>query len=543
MAPAELEARTPTPDPAVAVESVLEVRQLLNGVIRVCDVVFGTTTILLAGFATWLWLAAAAHALTVVTLWLMPVFNVAWSVVTRRRDRVNVDLVRGLICLPITTFLYVAEDGVLNRLWIPALIMIVGIGLTVGVASRSAVLSCAVTLGYAGALFVAAAVRFGITDFATVNDVFAILLTGCVIAVVANQLGRMVAEARRQRDAAREQQDRAESVLVQLTQRSGELTTAIDSLHSEIETRTRFEVELRHAQKLESVGRLAAGVAHEINTPVQFVSDSVQFVRAGVTELFGVVTKLEAIERAVLAGGPPLALAAQAAEAAVDAELPYLLEHIPIALDRALDGLDRVTRIVRSMKEFAHPDSKIMTVADLNHAVESTLTIARNEYKYVADLETELGDLPPVRCYLGELNQAVLNIVVNAAHAISDVVAGTDRKGRICVQTRRDGDDVVIAISDTGGGIPEAARDHIFDPFFTTKEVGKGTGQGLAIAHSVVVDKHHGQLGFQTELGKGTTFVIRLPIDQPAPHSGGAVARGQAPIVDGGRRAAGSSAA
>jgi signal transduction histidine kinase len=196
-----------------------------------------------------------------------------------------------------------------------------------------------------------------------------------------------------------------------------------------------------------------------------------------------------------------------------DLDLPYLLEQIPKALDRSLEGTNRVATIVRAMKEFAHPDQSEKAAVDLNRCIASTLTIARNEYKYVAELQTDFGELPPVVCNAGEINQAVLNIVVNAAHAIADIVAGTQSKGVIRVATRQETDEAVIEISDTGGGIPESVRDRIFDPFFTTKEVGRGTGQGLAIAHAVVVDKHGGRLEFQTETGRGTTFFIRLALD------------------------------
>ena len=189
---------------------------------------------------------------------------------------------------------------------------------------------------------------------------------------------------------------------------------------------------------------------------------------------------------------------------------------MPKAIHRALDGLDRVATIVRSMKSFAHPDSTEMTTVDLNAAIESTLIIARTEYKYVADVETELGVLPPVHCFAGDINQVVLNIVVNAAHAIGDVVKGTENRGKITVRTKRDGEHVVVTIADTGTGIPDAIREKIFDPVFTTKEVGKGTGQGLAIARGVVVDKHGGTIAVESETGKGTTFHLRLPIDGPS---------------------------
>jgi signal transduction histidine kinase len=475
-----------------------QVRDLMASVVRACDVVFGSICMTLAAVATWLHVVGQVHLSTVLALWAMPAFNAIWSGLTRRLlDRKWADLTRGLVCLPLASFLYVSEQGVLKELWTPALCMSVGIGLCLGVSSRRGWLGCLITLCYGGGLLGATVIQYGTCAFETISDALGISLTGCVISLVSNMLGRVLTEARLQRDAAGAQKDRAEAALLQLTQRSLQLTTAIETLHVEMATRMRVEIQLRHAQKLESVGRLAAGVAHEINTPVQFVSDSLQFVRAGVTELFGLV------------GAAPPAEATEATEAT---DLPYLQEHLPKALDRAVDGLDRVAAIVRSMKEFAHPESKDMTSADLNRAIASTLMIARNEYKYVAELETDFGDLPLVLCHLGELNQAVLNVVVNAAHAINDVVQGTDTMGKLRVKTCRDGDEVVIAITDTGGGIPEAARDHIFDPFFTTKTVGRGTGQGLAIARSVIVDKHHGRLEFETALGQGTTFYISLPI-------------------------------
>ncbi|TAJ16789.1 MAG: PAS domain-containing sensor histidine kinase [Planctomycetota bacterium] len=286
----------------------------------------------------------------------------------------------------------------------------------------------------------------------------------------------------------------------------------------DITERRRIEFELQQAQKLESVGRLASGVAHEINTPVQFVSDSVHFLRDAAQDLFGLLEKQRALSQAVAEGraADELAEVARAvalAEQAADVE--YLVDNVPKAFERSLDGLDRVATIVRSMKAFAHPDQSEMTLVDINKAIESTLVIARNEYKYVADVRTEFGDIPLVTCHGGDINQAVLNIVVNAAHAIGDVVQGTDCRGLIRVLTRCDGECVEIAISDTGAGIPEDVRARIFDPFFTTKPLGKGTGQGLAIARSVVVDKHKGEIRVDTEAGKGTTFTLRVPVHPP----------------------------
>ena len=279
----------------------------------------------------------------------------------------------------------------------------------------------------------------------------------------------------------------------------------------DVSVERRLEAERGQAQKLESVGRLASGIAHEINTPLQFVGDSLHFLRGAISDLLGVLSHY----RVAREGG---SLAPEACGAILEAEeaadIDYLVEQLPKAMDRAADGLERVSTLVRGLKEFAHPDLKDKALADINHELATTLTIARNEYKLVADVETSFGELPKVSCVAGELNQAFLNLIVNAAHAVADVVRGTEEHGRIRVETWHDDGAVFVAIGDTGGGIPEAIRDRIFDPFFTTKEVGRGTGQGLAIARSVVVDKHGGSLTFETELGRGTTFTVRLPVKQ-----------------------------
>lgn len=286
------------------------------------------------------------------------------------------------------------------------------------------------------------------------------------------------------------------------------------------EMQKHLELELRQAQKLESVGRLASGVAHEINTPVQFVNDSCHYVRNSLQDLAGVLLLYRGTLQQLAAGKcEPQAALAKLAAAEAAADLDYALESMPAAMDRALEGLQRVADIVRSMKEFAHPSSKEKAYADINKAILGTITIARNEYKYVADVKTELDDIPEVCCYLSDLNQVILNILVNAAHAIEDAHGGNDNRGLITVRTRREGDSVEISIADTGGGIPDAIRDKIFDPFFTTKEVGRGTGQGLAIARSVV-DRHGGELRFDSRIGEGTTFFIRLPIE-PEPAAAG----------------------
>lgn len=277
----------------------------------------------------------------------------------------------------------------------------------------------------------------------------------------------------------------------------------------------RAATELAAAQRLAAVGTLAAGIAHEINTPVQFVNDSLHFLRDAMCDVFALVEAMGNEHLAVTGHASQVQLDAAAAatdEAIEAADLRYLHDRVPRAFERCIEGLERVATIVRSMKEFAHPAQKAMSPTDLNRAIQSTLVVARNEYKYVAELATELGELPLVTCHVNDINQVVLNIVVNAAHAIGDVVKDTGQKGTITVRTLHEDDTVVIAIADTGGGIPETIRDRIFDPFFTTKGVGRGTGQGLAIARTIINEKHAGSLTFEAKRGEGTTFFIRLPV-------------------------------
>jgi PAS domain S-box-containing protein len=299
-----------------------------------------------------------------------------------------------------------------------------------------------------------------------------------------------------------------------IAQRSGDAWVPITLFARDISVEKRLEAELRQAQKLESVGRLASGIAHEINTPMQFVGDSLYFIRESITELLSALERLGALREVVADNPQALALLDEVEQVA---DLAYLAENAPRAIDRAVDGLARVSTLVLGMKEFAHPGVKEKAPADLNRALQTTLTIARNEYKLVAEIDTAFGELPLVTCGIGEINQVFLNIIVNAAHAVSDTVRNTNSMGRIGIKTWQDNGSAFVAISDTGGGIPEAIRHRIFDPFFTTKEVGRGTGQGLAIAHSVVVDKHGGELTFATQLGHGTTFTIRLPFKPPPP--------------------------
>ncbi|HSR53162.1 MAG TPA: PAS domain S-box protein [Acidobacteriota bacterium] len=272
-----------------------------------------------------------------------------------------------------------------------------------------------------------------------------------------------------------------------------------------------LQTQLLQAQKLESIGQLAAGIAHEINTPIQYVGDNTRFLQEAFEDI---VALLKAA-----CGRPHCERCLLAAENLPDGlpqeELQFLLEEIPQSLEQTQSGLRRVSKIVQAMKEFSHP-ARECTPTDLNRAIQSTVTVARNEWKYVAELRTELDpSLPQVPCLPDEFNQVILNMIVNAAHAIREKIGEQrESKGVITIRTRREGEWALIEVRDTGCGIPEGNLGRIFDPFFTTKEVGLGTGQGLAIAHSVVVKKHKGQLTVESKQGQYTVFYIRLPFGE-----------------------------
>jgi signal transduction histidine kinase len=297
-------------------------------------------------------------------------------------------------------------------------------------------------------------------------------------------------------------------------QRTAELSHANRRLETEMGRRSQIEVELRQAQKLESVGQLASGIAHEINTPVQFVSDSCSFLESATADLISVIeayrSALSELDRD--ATSPAVTGAAgRMRDTEAEHDVAYLVEQIPLAIARALQGLQRVSAIVSAMKEFAYRDRREQAPADLNRAILSTLTVARNEYKYVAEVKTELEDLPLVTCHIGELNQVILNMVINSAHAIAEAKTAEDRPGVIVIRTRVRAMRIELEIEDNGCGIAHDALDKIFDPFYTTKEIGKGTGQGLAIARAVI-ERHAGKIEVASRVGQGTTFLIRLPV-------------------------------
>jgi PAS domain S-box-containing protein len=295
----------------------------------------------------------------------------------------------------------------------------------------------------------------------------------------------------------------------------GKTRGSVVLLGEDITRRLRLESQLIQAQKLESIGQLAAGVAHEINTPIQFVSDNVRFLQASFEDILGLIGLWDGA-----ADLPAEELARRARlfrDKAEEIDLPFVVREVPQAIAQSLSGLNQVANIVRSIKSLTHPGGGSATLLDVNKAIEGAVTVSRNEWKYLADVQLDLApDLPLIQGYPGDLNQALLNIIINAAHAIGERFGQVkDHPGRITITTIADGDMVEIRIADNGPGIPPGIRAKVFDPFFTTKEVGRGTGQGLVIAHGAVVTRHGGTLAFTTEQGEGTTFVIRLPMRQP----------------------------
>ncbi len=280
---------------------------------------------------------------------------------------------------------------------------------------------------------------------------------------------------------------------------------------ADITERNKMEVQLRESQRLEAVGRLAAGIAHEVNTPAQFVSDNTTFLK----EAFDDLLQLENVYSELLEGGSLSdEQRSRLNEARDAADREFLVDEVPQALAQSMDGIRRIADIVRAMKEFSHPGGGGQKEqVDFNRLITNAVTVAANEWKYHAEIETSLDpELPPVSCFPRELNQVVLNLLINAAHSIADAKGDSGERGKITISTAAGSESVELRLTDTGTGIPEHVRGKIFEPFFTTKEVGRGSGQGLALAYSAVVEKHGGELSFETESGVGTTFIVSLPL-------------------------------
>jgi signal transduction histidine kinase len=283
----------------------------------------------------------------------------------------------------------------------------------------------------------------------------------------------------------------------------------------------RVEKELAQAQRMEAIGHLAAGIAHEINTPTQYIGDNARFLRDAFADLDSLVNSLGELLRAVRTDSVSDELLDKMEAKYRAANLDYLAREIPLAIQQSLEGLEHVANIVGAMKEFSHPGRADKQDVDLNRVISGAIVLCRSEWKQVANVVTDFDDaLPPVCCQPTDINSVVLNLVVNAAHAIAEAThGGSDGKGVITVRTRCDRPYAEIRVEDTGVGIPGDLRDRVFDLFFTTKEVGQGTGQGLALAHAIVVDRHGGTIEFESEVGRGATFIVRLPIDgKPAAH-------------------------
>ena len=254
--------------------------------------------------------------------------------------------------------------------------------------------------------------------------------------------------------------------------------------------------EAMQSMRLASIGQLAAGIAHEINTPAQYIGDNLAYVQDGLAELTQTLA------------------AAESLDAIPQDRLAEWRDELPLAVKDCQDGIAQIARIVLSMKEFSHPGTIGSAAADINRALDNTLTVSRNAWKHVAEVERQFDpDLPMVTCHLGELNQVFINLIMNAVQAIEGKPNTDGTLGKITIQTRLDGQQVVISVADTGSGIADVIKDRIFDPFFTTKDVGKGSGQGLAICRDVVVNRHHGTITATNQPAGGAIFTIRLPLE------------------------------
>ena len=331
-------------------------------------------------------------------------------------------------------------------------------------------------------------------------------------------LGERINEEKRQR--IRIEQNLATSLEEQVQKRTLELNQALEQISGNHEELEKTYIELKSAQtqllqaeKMQSVGRLAAGIAHEINTPIQYIGTNLEFLKEGFRDGRTLVSEYDRLIKNGSCTNNFLVKEIENTRKDVDWE--YLEEEIPLAIQQSQDGIDQISSIVLAMKAFSHPGSSEKELAEINQLIRTTVTVSRNEWKNIAKLKLNLAEnISQVPCQPNEINQAILNLLINAAHAIvhKQQEGENNALGLISITSRMVDEFVQITITDTGGGIPEAIRHKIFDPFFTTKEVGRGTGQGLAIAHDIIINKHGGKLAVEVEDNVGTTFTIVLPL-------------------------------
>ena len=287
------------------------------------------------------------------------------------------------------------------------------------------------------------------------------------------------------------------------------LDTKVVLVVRDVSERATLEEQLNQAQKLESIGQLAAGIAHEINTPIQYVNDNMRTISEYLVDIESLSNGYQQLLTQLEAQNVLSEQVATIRKLEQECDLEFMLEDAPAAMLQSLEGITRVSEIVKAMKNFSPSGSGQVSLLDINEAISNTLIVARNEYKYIADIETNLAEIPLVECHAGELNQVFLNLIVNAAHAIEE--KGSQR-GLIRISTSvPEPGYIEVCVSDNGCGIPEEVRHKVFDPFFTTKEVGKGTGQGLNLAFQTIERKHNGRIFLDTRVGEGTQFRLKIP--------------------------------
>lgn len=359
-----------------------------------------------------------------------------------------------------------------------------------------------------------AEVYFGINNVATINMRLFDLNIDCdwpiIISNLYDSLNKNVTSNRFEVSYKRSADDKDRLLSVAITpfvEPNGTFSGYL-LLMDDITEKTHMEKRHQQSMYLESIGQLSAGIAHEINTPMQYISDNLNFLKDSFSDTAKALRtiKKHLIEKTLDEN--------KLDEIFEEADFEYLSDELPLAFSQTTEGVKRVCAIVKAMKEYSHPNSEEKVATNINNCIESTVTISKHTWKYHSEMEVDLDpELPEVMCHPGPFNEVILNIVVNAADAIRERIENNSdiHKGAIKIQTKKQPEFAEIRISDTGGGIPQKIQEKIFDPFFTTKEVGKGTGQGLSLSYSIIKERHNGELYFETVPGESTTFILQLP--------------------------------